>query len=110
MSIRVFLTIAGVTLSAVAAADERPIRLAQSTDTTTSAPTVTPVTPNSSSATCLSGCSSQALNCQNTCISTINGTTIMPSVTSAGVTSSPSQCSQNCSLQQQMCQRGCLIQ
>src|SRR5262249_59515198 len=43
MSIRVFLTIAGVTLSAVAAADERPIRLAQSTDTTTSAPTATPL-------------------------------------------------------------------
>ena len=34
-----------------AAAQDRPIRLAQAADTTT--PSVTPVTPNSSSATCL---------------------------------------------------------
>jgi hypothetical protein len=92
-----------------ASVDVRPIRLAQAADQTTTTPSVTPVTPNSSSATCMSGCSSQALNCQNTCMATANGTTVVPSVTTAGVTSSPNQCAANCSSQQQQCQRGCAL-
>jgi hypothetical protein len=33
---------------------DHPVRLAQAADTTTTTPSVTPVTPNSTSATCLS--------------------------------------------------------
>jgi hypothetical protein len=62
-----------------------------------------------SSATCLSGCSTQSLSCQNTCIATVNGTTVIPSVTTAGVATSPNQCLVNCSAQQQQCQRGCAL-
>ncbi len=90
-------------------ANDRPIRLAQATGQTTTTPTVTPVTPTSSSATCLTGCTSQALNCQSTCIATINGTTVIPSVTTVGVTTNPNQCAANCSIQQQQCQRGCAL-
>jgi hypothetical protein len=71
--------------------------------------TTTPVTPNSSSATCLSRCSTQVLSCQNTCIGTINGTTVIPSVTTAGVATTPNQCQVNCSAQQQQCQRSCAL-
>jgi hypothetical protein len=85
-------------------AKDRPIRLAQATT-----PTVTPVTPTSSSATCMSGCSTQALSCQGTCIATINGTTVIPSITTLGVATTPGQCNQNCSAQQQQCQRDCAL-
>jgi hypothetical protein len=91
------------------AAADREIRLAQASDQTTTSPAVTPVTPSSSSATCLSGCSTQSLSCQNTCIATVNGTTVIPSVTTAGVATSPNQCLVNCSAQQQQCQRGCAL-
>ena len=93
-----------------AAAQGRPIRLAQAADTTTTTPSVTPVTPNSSSATCLSGCSTQSLSCQNTCIATINGTTVIPSQTTVGVTTDPNRCLINCSTQQQQCQRSCALE
>ncbi len=92
-----------------APADDQPIRLAQATDQTTTTPGVTPVTPNSSSATCQSRCSTQLLSCQNTCIGTINGTTVIPSVTTAGVATTPNQCEVNCSAQQQQCQRSCAL-
>ena len=75
--------------------------------------TVTPapsVTTGASSATCLSGCNSQSFNCQNTCISTINGTTVVPSVTIVGATTIPGQCQQNCSTQLQVCQQNCAMQ
>jgi hypothetical protein len=88
---------------------QRPIRLAQAADTTTTTPTVTPVTPNGSSATCLSGCSTQSLSCQNTCIATINGTTVIPSMTTVGVTTDPNRCAMNCATQQQQCQRSCAL-
>ena len=91
-----------------ATAADQEIRLAQAADQTTTSPSVTPVTPSSSSATCLSGRSTQSLSCQNTCIATINGTTVIPSVTTAGVATSPNQCQVNCSAQQQ-CQRGCAL-
>jgi hypothetical protein len=90
--------------------DGRPIRLAQAADTTSTSPSVTPVTPNSTSATCMSGCSTQSLNCQNNCMSTANGTTVIPSVTTAGVTTNPTQCATNCSSQLQQCQRGCALE
>jgi hypothetical protein len=93
-----------------AAAQDRPIRLAQAADTTTTTPGVTPVTPSSSSATCLSGCSSQSLNCQNTCIATVNGTTVVPSMTSVGVTTDPNRCAMNCTTQQTQCQRACSLE
>jgi hypothetical protein len=60
-----------------------------------------------SSQTCLFGCSLQLQNCQNTCISTINGTTVVPSVTSVGTTSNPITCQNNCSSQQAFCSRNC---
>ena len=92
-------------------AADLPMRLAQATDTTTpTAPSVTPVIPNSTSATCQSGCNTQSTMCQNTCISTINGTTVIPSITSVGVTTSPNQCVANCSSQLQQCQRNCALQ
>ena len=91
-----------------AGAQDRPIRLAQAADTTT--PSVTPVTPNSTSATCMSGCSSQSLNCQNTCIATINGTTVVPSMTTVGVTTDPNRCQANCATQQTQCQRSCALE
>ncbi len=91
-----------------APADDQPIRLAQATDQTSTTPGVTPVTPNGSSATCQSRCSTQVLSCQNTCIATINGTTVIPSVTTAGVATTPNQCQVNCSAQQQ-CQRSCAL-
>ena len=97
-------------LAGSAIAQNRPIRLAQATDTTTTTPSVTPVTPNSSSATCLSGCNSQSLNCQNTCIATINGTTVVPSMTTVGVTTDPNRCQANCATQQTQCQRACALQ
>jgi Tfp pilus assembly protein PilX len=90
------------------AAKDGEIRLAQATTTTT--PSVTPVTPNSTSATCLSGCSTQSLSCQNTCIATVNGTTVIPSVTTVGVTIDPNRCVSNCSSQQQQCQRNCALE
>jgi hypothetical protein len=89
---------------------DQPVRLAQAADTTTSTPSVTPVTPNGSSATCMSGCSTQSLSCQNTCIATINGTTVMPSMTTVGVTTSPNQCATNCSTQLQQCRRSCALE
>ena len=89
---------------------DRPIRLAQAADTTTTTPSVTPVTPNSTSATCLSGCTTQSRSCQNTCIATINGTTVIPSMTTVGVTTDPIRCSANCATQQQQCQRGCALE
>ena len=92
-----------------ATGQNRPIRLAQATDTTTTTPSVTPVTPNSSSATCLSGCSTQSLSCQSTCIATINGTTVIPSMTTVGVTTDPNRCQANCATQQQQCQRSCAL-
>jgi hypothetical protein len=92
------------------AAQDREIRLAQAVDQTTTTPTVTPVTPNSTSATCLSGCSTQSLSCQNTCIATINGTTVVPSMTTVGVTTNPNQCAANCSTQLQQCQRSCALE
>jgi hypothetical protein len=94
------------------AAPDREMRLAQAADQTTTTPTpsVTPVTPNSTSATCLSGCSTQSLSCQNTCVATINGTTVVPSLTTVGVTTNPNQCSANCSSQLQQCQRSCALQ
>jgi hypothetical protein len=76
-----------------------PFQMAQSTLPSTS----------SSSATCLSGCSSQSFNCQNTCIATITGFTVVPSITVLGTTSNPSQCQQNCSIQQQVCQSNCSL-
>jgi hypothetical protein len=85
------------------------IRLAQAADTTTTVPSVSPVTPNSTSATCMSGCSTQSLSCQNSCMATINGTTVVPSMTTVGVTTNPTQCSANCSTQLQQCQRGCAL-
>jgi hypothetical protein len=88
----------------------RPIRLAQAADTTTTTPSVTPITPNSSSATCMSGCSTQSLSCQNTCIATINGTTVVPSQTTVGVTTDPNRCQLNCSTQQTQCQRSCALE
>jgi len=103
------VTVAIQTGAHQATAADREIRLAQATDQTTTTPSVTPVTPNSSSATCLSGCSTQQLSCQNTCIGTVNGTTVIPSVTTAGVANSPNQCQFNCSAQQQQCQRGCAL-
>jgi hypothetical protein len=93
-----------------AAVNDHPIRLAQATDTTTATPSVTPVAPNSTSATCLSGCSTQSQSCQNTCMSTINGTTVIPSMTTVGVTTNPNQCAVNCSTQQQQCQRSCALE
>jgi hypothetical protein len=93
-----------------AAAQDRPIRLAQAADTTTTTPSVTPVTPNSSSATCLSGCSTQSLSCQNTCIATINGTTVVPSQTTVGMTTDPNRCQINCATQQTQCQRSCALE
>jgi hypothetical protein len=93
-----------------AAAPDREMRLAQATDQITTTPSVTPVTPNSTSATCLSGCSTQSLSCQNTCIATINGTTVIPSMTTVGVTTNPNQCSANCSSQLQQCQRSCALE
>jgi hypothetical protein len=93
-----------------AAATDREIRLAQAADQTTTTPSVTPVTPNNTSATCLSGCSTQSLSCQNTCIATINGTTVIPSMTTVGVTTNPNQCSANCSSQLQQCQRSCALE
>ena len=93
-----------------AAAQDRPIRLAQAADTTTTTPSVTPVTPNSSSSTCLAGCSTQSLSCQNTCIATINGTTVIPSMTTVGVTTDPNRCQMNCSTQQTQCQRACALE
>jgi hypothetical protein len=93
------------------AAKDHEVRLAQATDqTTTTTPGVTPVPPNSTSATCLSGCSTQSLACQNTCIATINGTTVIPSMTTVGVTTSPNQCAANCSTQLQQCQRSCALE
>lgn len=92
------------------AATDHEIRLAQATDQTTTTPSVTPVTPNSTSATCLSGCSTQSLSCQNTCIATINGTTVIPSMTTVGVTTTPNQCVANCSSQLQQCQRSCALE
>ena len=89
------------------AAGDRPIRLAQATDQTSTTPSVTPVTPNSSSATCLSACSTQSLSCQNTCTATANGTTIIPSQTTVGVTTNPTTCVNNCNSQQTQCQRSC---
>ena len=59
------------------------------------------------SQTCLFACSTQLQNCQNTCISTINGTTVIPSMTTVGTTSSPSACQANCSSQQTQCSRNC---
>lgn len=97
-----------------ARADEL-LRLAQVTTnpaTTTTAPS-TPAPPSANSttsATCLSGCSSQSFNCQNTCISTVTGATVVPSITTVGTTSSPGQCQQNCSTQLQACQRNCSLQ
>ena len=64
-------------------------------------------TPTASSRTCQFGCTSQLQACQNSCISTINGTTIIPSMTTAGTTSSPTACQSNCSSQLQTCQRNC---
>jgi hypothetical protein len=93
-----------------AAQDRAPIRLAQAADTTTNAPSVTPVTPNSSSATCLSGCSTQSRSCQNTCVATINGTTVIPSLTTVGVTTDPNRCAANCATQQTQCQRSCALE
>lgn len=92
------------------AAQDHEIRLAQAADQTSTTPSVTPVTPNSTSATCLSGCSTQSLACQNTCIATINGTTVIPSMTTVGVTTNPNQCATNCSSQAQQCQRACALQ
>jgi len=107
--IAVLLLVAAIqTGTQQATAADQAIRLAQAADQTTTSPSVTPVTP-SSSATCLSGCSTQSLSCQNTCIATINGTTVIPSVTTAGVATSPNQCQVNCSAQQQQCQRGCAL-
>jgi hypothetical protein len=97
-------------LAGSAIAQNRPIRLAQATDTTTTTPSVTPVTPNSSSSTCLAGCSTQSLSCQNTCIATINGTTVIPSMTTVGVTTDPNRCLMNCSTQQTQCQRSCALE
>lgn len=79
------------------------------TQETTAPAVTTPVTPSSSSATCLGGCSSQQFNCQNTCIATINGTTVMPSITTQGTTSNPIQCQSNCSTQAAVCQRNCAL-
>jgi hypothetical protein len=76
---------------------------------TATPPTVTPVVPSSTSATCMSGCTIQVQACQNTCISTINGTTVIPSVTTQGVATSPGQCVSNCSTQQQLCLRNCIL-
>ena len=104
------VTSAQFALAGSAVAQDRPILLAQAADTTTTTPSVTPVTPNSSSATCLSGCSSQSLNCQSTCITTINGTTVVPSMTTVGVTTDPNRCQANCSTQQTQCQRACALQ
>jgi hypothetical protein len=92
------------------AAEDHPMRLAQAADQTTTAPSIAPVTQNSTSATCQSGCSTQSLSCQNTCIATINGTTVVPSVTTVGVTTNPNQCAANCSTQLQQCQRGCALE
>lgn len=103
------VTSAQFALIGPAAARDRPIRLAQAADTTTTTPSVTPVTPNGSSATCLSGCSSQSLNCQNTCIATVNGTTVVPSLTTVGATSDPNRCQMNCATQQTQCQRSCSL-
>jgi len=93
-----------------AAAQDHPIRLAKAADTTTTTPGVPPVTPNSSSATCLSGCSTQSLSCRNTCIATINGTTVIPSMTTVGVTTDPNRCQANCATQQTQCQRSCALE
>jgi|HubBroStandDraft_6_1064221.scaffolds.fasta_scaffold292412_1 hypothetical protein len=88
---------------------------AQTTDQTTAgtdeanpapAPSIFP-TPTASSQTCMFGCSTQVQSCQNTCISTINGTTLIPSMTTAGTTSNPNTCQTNCTTQLTSCQRNC---
>jgi len=101
----------GLLLFALAAPGSAQAQTAdQSTLGTEAIPAPTPgIFPRSTatSQTCMFGCSTQLQMCQNTCISTINGTTVVPSLTTAGVTSNPTTCQTNCSTQLQTCQRNC---
>ena len=87
---------------------------AQTTDETTNpailapSPSIFPA-PTAGSQTCAFGCNTQLQSCQNTCISTGNGTTVIPSITTVGTTTNPQACQSNCSAQAQTCQRNCTL-